>query len=184
MSEFFIIDEVIDGIPLSLISRPNLFSKKKIDLGTRVFIENLIIPVEGIVVDLGCGYGPIGIFVALKNPRLKVIMLDKNPLAVKTAKLNVERYGLQDRVEVVQSDVLEKINNKVTVIYSNPPLSKGTDFLDKFAEQAHDRLEEKGFIEMVVYKGENNVIKYFSRYFTNVKVTKRIKGYSIIVVNN
>lgn len=184
MSEFFIINEVIDGIPLSLVSRPGLFSKKKIDLGTRVFMENLIIPSEGTVVDLGCGYGPIGIFLALKNPKLKVIMIDNNPLAVKTAKLNVERYNLQSRVEVIRSDVLQELHEKVTAIYSNPPLSKGTEFLEKFAEQASEKLEEKGFIQLVVYKGENNVIKYFSRYFANVKVMKRIKGYSIIVVNN
>lgn len=184
MSEFFVINEVIDGIPLSLVSRSGLFSKRKIDLGTKVFMENLIVPQEGTVVDLGCGYGPIGIFLAIKNPRLRVIMIDNNPLAVKTAKLNVERYNLQNRVQVIKSNVLEELHEKVTAIYSNPPLSKGTDFLQKFAEQAHERLEEKGFIQMVVYKGETNVIKYFSRYFTNVQVIKRVKGYSIMVVNN
>ncbi|AWR98258.1 methyltransferase [Acidianus sulfidivorans JP7] len=180
----FIVNEVIEGIPLSLISHPGLFSKKKLDLGTRVFIENLILPEEGTVVDLGCGYGPIGIFVALKNPKLKVIMLDINPLAVKTAKINVQRYHLEDRIQVIKSDVLAELKTKVSAIYSNPPLSKGIDFIQKFAEQSASKLEEKGFIEMVVYKGESNVIKYFSKYFKCVRVLKRVKGYSIIIVNN
>ncbi|ARM77105.1 class I SAM-dependent methyltransferase [Acidianus manzaensis] len=180
----FVINEVVEGIPLSLVSHPGLFSKRKLDLGTRAFIENLILPEEGTVVDLGCGYGPIGIFIALKNPKLKIIMLDINPLAVKTAKLNVQRYHLENRIEVQKSDVLTELKTKVAAIYSNPPLSKGTDFLEKFAEQSSQKLDEKGFIQMIVYKGERNVIKYFSKYFNNIKVIKRIKGYSLIIVNN
>jgi 16S rRNA G1207 methylase RsmC len=184
MREFYIVNDVIDGIPLSLVSHPGLFSKKKIDLGTRTFLENLIIPQQGTVVDLGCGYGVIGIFIALKNENLKVYMLDVNPLAIATAKMNVERYNLQNRVVVMKSDVLSALQEKVDAIYSNPPLSKGVDFLQKFAEQSAEKLKKSGFIQMVVYKGENNVLKIFSNYFSDIKVIKRSKGYSIIVVNN
>ncbi|BDC19222.1 methyltransferase [Acidianus sp. HS-5] len=184
MKDLYVVNDVIDGIPLSLVSHPGLFSKKKLDLGTRTFLENLIIPDEGTVVDLGCGYGAVGIFIALKNEKLKVYMVDVNPLAVATAKLNVERYNLQNRVTVMKSDVLSAIQEKVDAIYSNPPLSKGVDFLQKFAEQSAEKLKKGGFIQMVVYKGENNVLKIFSNYFYNVNAIKRSKGYSIIVVNN
>ncbi len=184
MKDLYVVNDVIDGIPLSLVSHPGLFSKKKLDLGTRTFLENLIIPEQGTVVDLGCGYGPVGIFLALKNEKLKIYMLDINPLAVATAKLNVERYNLQNRVTVMKSDVLSSIQEKIDAIYSNPPLSKGIDFLQKFSEQAAEKLKKGGFIQMVVYKGENNVLKIFSKYFYNIKVIKRSKGYSIIVVNN
>jgi 16S rRNA G1207 methylase RsmC len=140
----------------------------------------LLIPEKGIVVDVGCGYGPIGIYIALKNNNLKIYMLDINPIAVKTAKYNVERYNLNN-VIVMKSDVLENLPEKVNVIFSNPPLSKGVEFLEKLAKQSNEKLED-GYIQLVVYKGENNVIKIFGKYFSKVQIIKNQKGYSIILI--
>ncbi len=175
----FIVNDVVDGIPLSLVSHPGLFSKKKLDLGTRVLLENLIIPEKGIVADVGCGYGPIGIYVSLKNPNLKVYMVDLNPLAVKTAKYNAERYGLKN-VVVMKSDALSEVHEELDAIYSNPPLSKGVEFIEKLAQQSNERLKSGGFVQLVVYKGESNVVKAFSKFFT-VEVLKKQKGYSLII---
>jgi 16S rRNA (guanine1207-N2)-methyltransferase len=177
---YFIVNEVVNGIPLSLVSHTSLFSKKKLDTGTRILLENLLIPEKGIVVDVGCGYGPIGIYIALKNNNLKIYMLDINPIAVKTAKYNVERYNLNN-VIVMKSDVLENLPEKVNVIFSNPPLSKGVEFLEKLAKQSNEKLED-GYIQLVVYKGENNVIKIFGKYFSKVQIIKNQKGYSIILI--
>ncbi|MEM0071395.1 MAG: methyltransferase [Metallosphaera sp.] len=181
----YVVTDVVNGVPLSLISYPGLFSKKRLDLGTRVLLENLIIPKEGTVVDLGCGYGPIGIYLALQNPSLRVYMLDANPLAVKASKENVERYKLKERVTVLRSDVLSALDVKASAIFSNPPLSKGVEILEKLAVEASEKLERAGYIQMVLYRGEVNAIKVFSKYFSKVEVLKSIKGYSIVfVVNN
>ncbi|MCH1771845.1 MULTISPECIES: class I SAM-dependent methyltransferase [Metallosphaera] len=181
----FVVTDVVNGVPLNLISYPGLFSKKRLDLGTRVLLENLIIPEEGAVADVGCGYGPIGIYVAIVNPRLSVYMLDVNPLAVKASRENVERYGLGDRVKVLKSDLLSGFEFRVKAIYSNPPLSKGVDVLERLARDAPERLEKGGWVQMVLYKGEGNAVKIFSEYFPEVKVMKSVKGYSIVLaVNN
>ncbi|EZQ03094.1 MULTISPECIES: class I SAM-dependent methyltransferase [Acidianus] len=176
----FIVAEVVNGVPLSLLSHPGLFSKRKLDLGTRVFLENIDIPDEGKVVDLGCGYGPIGIYLALANPRLEVFMLDSNPLAIRTSTSNVERYGLSQRVHVYRSDILSALDVDVEAIFSNPPLKGGTLFLEKMAEQASKKVKSNGYVEIVVYKGEENAIYYLSKWFSHVYVKKRVKGYSII----
>ncbi len=178
---YFIVNEVVNGIPLSLVSHTSLFSKRKLDTGTRILLENLIIPDKGKVADVGCGYGPIGIYTALKNNKLKIYMLDINPIAVKTAKYNVERYNLNNIITILKSDVLDSLPEKVNAIFSNPPLSKGVNFLEKLAEQSSEKLED-GYMELVVYKGENNVIKIFGKYFSNIQIIKNQKGYSIIII--
>ncbi len=184
VSQIFVVTDVVNGIPLNLVSYPGLFSKKRLDLGTRVFLENLAIPNSGAVVDVGCGYGPIGIYLALANPRLLVYMLDANPLAVKASRENVERYGLSERVIVMRSDVLSSLQVKVNAIFSNPPLSKGVDVLERLAIQSSERLEKGGYVQMVLYKGESNALKLFSKYFSVVKITKNVKGYSIVLASN
>ncbi|MCG2909004.1 MAG: methyltransferase [Sulfolobaceae archaeon] len=163
-------------------STSGLFSKDKLDLGTRILLENLILPESGTVADVGCGYGPIGIFIALKNPNLKVYMLDVDKKAVYFSSRNVKRYKLDDRVFVIRSDIFSALPKEVKFngIYSNPPLKAGKEFIIRLANESHERLEKGGIIELVIYKGEENVINEFKKYFDS-KVLKREKGYSIIL---
>jgi 16S rRNA G1207 methylase RsmC len=165
-----------------LESTSGLFSKDKLDLGTRILLENLILPESGTVADVGCGYGPIGIFIALKNPNLKVYMLDVDKKAVYFSSRNVKRYKLDDRVFVIRSDIFSALPKEVKFngIYSNPPLKAGKEFIIRLVNESHERLEKGGIIELVVYKGEENVINEFKKYFDS-KVLKREKGYSIIL---
>jgi 16S rRNA G1207 methylase RsmC len=177
-----IISEVIDGIPLNLRSSRGLFSKYRIDLGTRLFLENIILPEEGNVVDVGCGYGPIGIFIAKKNPKLKVYMVDIDPLAIKYAKINSEINKVSDRVIVVKSDVLRNVPKiGFNAIYSNPPLLKGKKFLYDLIQQSFEYLNKNGFLQIVLYKGEENALKIMKEIFGNSKILKRSKGYAIIL---
>jgi len=145
-------------------------------------LENLILPESGTVADVGCGYGPIGIFIALKNPNLKVYMLDVDKKAVYFSSRNIKRYKLDDRVFVIRSDIFSALPKEVKFngIYSNPPLKAGKEFIIRLANESHERLEKGGIIELVIYKGEENVINEFKKYFDS-KVLKREKGYSIIL---
>ena len=181
--EIIIVNDVVNGIPLSLESSSGLFSKNRLDLGTKVLLENLVLPESGIVADVGCGYGPIGIYIALKNPNLKVYMLDIDKKAVYYSTRNVIRYGLQNRVFVVRSDIFSNIppDLRFNGIYSNPPLKAGKDFIERLAKESYERLEKGGVVEIVVYKGEVNAIKLFKEKFENVDVYKRVKGYSLIL---
>lgn len=177
----FIVNDVVNGIPLSLISSHGVFSKERLDLGTRVLLENITIPEKGIVADVGCGYGPIGIYIALKNPNIFVYMIDIDEKAVYLAERNVKRYKLENRVRVIKNNILKNLSLKFDAIYSNPPLKAGKAFIETMAEQSYDKLNDKAFVELVVYKGEENTKTIFKKYFNDVKVIKRVKGYSIIL---
>ncbi|BCU70672.1 class I SAM-dependent methyltransferase [Stygiolobus caldivivus] len=182
--ETIFVNDVVNGIPLSLESSYGLFSKNELDLGTKVLLENLILPEKGVVADVGCGYGPIGIYVALKNPNLKVYMLDIDERAVYYSIKNVKKYGLQDRVNVIRSDVFDNLPKdvKFDAIFSNPPLKAGKKFIQKLASSSYDKLADDGLIELVVYKGEENVINLFKEKFELAEVYKRVKGYSLIII--
>ncbi|AGJ63047.1 class I SAM-dependent methyltransferase [Saccharolobus islandicus] len=183
MSHEYVIFEVINGVPLTLLSSPGIFSKKELDLGTRVLLENIKLAESGIVADVGCGYGPIGIYLALKNPNLKVYMVDVNYIAIKLAKKNAKLNGVENRTIILKSDIFDNVpvDVKFNAIYSNPPLSKGVDFLKKLEDQSYDRLVEKGFLQLVAYKGEENIEKIFGKRF-KIESIKRKKGYSLITI--
>ena len=70
------------GRPFKFVTASGVFSRTRIDPGTRLLIEFMILPEKGNVLDLGCGYGPVGIAAASFNPNLRVVMTDVNERAV------------------------------------------------------------------------------------------------------
>jgi 16S rRNA (guanine1207-N2)-methyltransferase len=87
------------GRPFEFLTASGVFSKKRVDLGTRLLIESMFLPEKGCVLDVGCGYGAVGIVVASSNPDLRVVMVDVNERAVWLAKQNVQRNNVSN-VEV------------------------------------------------------------------------------------
>ena len=172
----------IGNISLTLLSSSGLFSKGRVDAGTRILLENIKLPSEGVVLDLGCGYGVIGLFIAKSNSRLKVYMVDSNKLAVKIARENARINKLEDRVVILESNLYEKIKNiKFNAIYTNPPLSCGWRVVEKIIEEAPEHLIDKGFMEAVFAKGADKAMKIASEFFDEVEVVKRKSGYTVLM---
>ena len=99
------VEAALLGHDLRFETGVGLFSKSRIDNGTRLLLEAL--PREhgwSDVLDLGCGYGPIGIAVASRWPQVRVVMADIDPLAVRAARTNAQTNGVDDRCEVCVSD--------------------------------------------------------------------------------
>uniref|UniRef100_A0A7J3ZLD0 Class I SAM-dependent methyltransferase n=1 Tax=Fervidicoccus fontis TaxID=683846 RepID=A0A7J3ZLD0_9CREN len=174
--------ETIGGVTLRLYSSEGVFSKDRVDLGTRLLLENLVIPPQGEVLDVGTGIGVIGIFVAKKNPKLRVFMSDVNPRALELAKQNAVANNVQDRVIVLKSDVYDAFSGKLfDAIYSNPPLSAGWSVVERIIVGAPLHLKSAGFLQAVFARGEERAISLGKEHFREVKVLKRKKGYSIIL---
>ncbi len=172
----------IRGVSLTLLSSSGLFSKNKVDVGTRILLENLRVPEKGVVLDLGCGYGIIGLFIAKLNPNIKVYMVDANKLAVKTARENAKLNKLEDKVVVLESNLYERLQNiKFNAIYTNPPLSCGWSVVEKIIEEAPKHLVNKGFMEAVFAKGEDKAVKIASKFFSRIEVVKRKSGYTVLL---
>lgn len=160
-----------------------VFSKHGLDFGTRTLLENL--PLEeicGEVLDFGCGYGPIGIFIA-KKTKSEVDMIDINERSLKLAKENALKNKVT--VNIFKSDIYEKVSKKYNYIISNPPIRVGKEILYKILFEAKEHLKENGKLWIVVNKdqGAKSVIKDLQKVY-NVRVTAKNKGFYVICAQN
>lgn len=176
------IKSYIGETELSFLSDSGVFSKNKIDFGTRLLLNNLPINnLKGRVLDLGCGYGVIGIFIK-KNTDTVVDMVDINERALNLAKRNIELNCLRD-IRVFVSDAYSDVNEKYDYIITNPPIRAGKPKVLEFLLGAFEHLNEKGELWYVMRKdhGAKSIIKLMENDY-NVKVIEKDKGFYIIKV--
>jgi 16S rRNA G1207 methylase RsmC len=183
VSQYMLISDSIRGVTVEFEAIPGLFSYKHIDEGTRLLLEYAEIPSEGTILDVGCGYGVIGIVIAKLNPSLKVYMVDINEEAVRVAKRNVIRNGLtEDRVIVLQGDVYEPVKNMVfNAIYSNPPFAAGMHIVGRIITEAPHYMKLNATLQIVVRKGAEKVKNMLQQVFGNVEVKTSKKGYKVLL---
>ncbi len=173
----------IHGHTFEFLSYQSLFSGTQIDPGTMLLLENLVVPERGLVLDIGCGYGVIGIVLAKINPRLKVYMVDINPLAVKTARYNAKRNGVVDNTIVLQGDLYEPVKElRFNAIYSNPPFSAGMDVVERLIREARSHLQPGGFLEIVASRAYEKIIEIGRSEYSRVIVLKKRRGYAVILM--
>ena len=181
-SLYILISDYIRGVTVEFETAAGLFSYEMVDKGTKLLLEVAEIPESGTVLDLGCGYGVIGIVLAKLNPRIRVYMVDISKEAVKLAKRNIKRNGVEDRVTVLLGDLYEPVKGmKFVAIYSNPPLAAGMDVVKRVITEAPNYLEPGGTLQIVVRKGAEAVKKCMERTFGNVKQLASKEGYKVFL---
>lgn len=154
-----------------------VFSKKGLDFGTRTLLEN-IPKLHGQVLDFGCGYGPIGIYIK-KNNDVEVDMIDINKRSVNLALKNASLNKVE--VNVFESDIYSRVTKKYDFIITNPPIRIGKPKLYEILFGANDFLKEKGELWLVINKdqGAKSLVKDLSETYT-VEVVAKNKGFYII----
>ena len=158
-----------------------LFSPRAIDAGSRLLIEYMQINEADTCLDLGCGYGPIGLTMAKLAPEGKVYMVDKDFVAVEYAKKNSELNGLAN-CEVFLSNGFSHIPDdlKFDVIASNLPAQVGKELLYLFLSDAKKHLNKEGRLYVVTIAGIRAFIKRnFMEVFGNYKKVKQGKAYTV-----
>ena len=191
MSHYFINDEnLVSNIQEFSVSIQNclfhfktdngVFSKKELDFGSKLLIETVLKEnIQGEVLDLGCGYGAIGILISkLKN--CLVDMIDLNKRALYLANLNsVANKCL--KTNVFYSDSFSLVKKKYDVIISNPPIRIGKVKLYNIFRDAKKFLKENGIIYLVIRKeqGAKSFMKDFSKLY-RIEVLNKRKGFYII----
>ena len=159
-----IIETSINGIALQFRTAESLFSPKRIDMGTLAMLSVLDLKEDDKVLDLGCGYGIVGIYVAKVIGANNVVMTDVDNIAVELAEENAILNGVGE-IEVAQGDAFESINdNDFTVILSNPPYHTDFSVPKKFIEKGFNRLRIGGKMYMVTKRKEwykNKLISIF-----------------------
>jgi 16S rRNA (guanine1207-N2)-methyltransferase len=170
----------LDDADLEIISHAAVFSREKLDLGTRLFIENL--PVNErykTIVDLGCGNGILGLVAAIKNPSSKIIFTDESYMAVESSINNfLSVFGETREAEFLQTDCLHGIaDNSVSLVLCNPPFHQNNAINDNVAWQMFS--ESKAALDK---QGELWVIG--NRHLAYHAKLKHIFGNSEVVASN
>ncbi len=171
------------GRPFEFLTASGVFSKKRVDSGSRLLIESMLLPEKGRVLDMGCGYGAVGIAAAASNPTLHVVLVDANARAVWLARQNVER-NLVSNVEVRRGCLYAPVSNMTfNCVLSNPPVSAGLDTVKRIIVEAPTRLEREGTFQMVVRSkiGGERLRMIFEEAFENVEIIARGGGYRVFL---
>ena len=172
----------VNGISVSLLTDNGVFSKNKVDEGSLAFLK-VILPLDlgNNILDLGCGYGTIGLTLAIAKKEARVTLADVNARALNMCKKNAEALNLSQRVTILQSDIYEKIEGPYDSIVVNPPIRAGKKVTYAMYEGAKQYLIDGGSLFIVIRKaqGAESASRYIESLFGNVTLLKRDKGYYI-----
>ena len=172
----------VNGITMNLLTDNGVFSKNKVDEGSLAFLK-VLLPLElgKNILDLGCGYGTIGLTLAIAKKEARVTLADVNARALNMCKKNAEALSLSQRVTILQSDIYEKIEGPYDSIVVNPPIRAGKAVTYRMYEEAKQYLIDGGSLFIVIRKaqGAESAAKYIESIFGNIKMLDRHKGYHI-----
>lgn len=185
-----IIDYQVNGIDLKFTTDAGVFSKLRVDYGSGVLIKKMVdveFPSSNIL-DVGTGYGPIGLFAAKFWPKQTVEMIDVNLRGLDLAKKNAEINHVNN-VAIFSSDAYSNIASakKYGLILTNPPIRAGKKVVSNILSGAKNHLVTDGVLLVVIQKkqGEPSARKLLTKTFGNCTILKRDKGYYVLqAVNN
>jgi 16S rRNA (guanine1207-N2)-methyltransferase len=171
------------GKPFEFLTASSVFSKRKVDCGTRLLIEAMVLPETGYVLDIGCGYGVVGIAVAKFKPKLHVVMTDVNARAVRLAKKNLSLNKITN-AEVRYGFFYEPVEDfKFNCVLSNPPVSAGMETVKAIVAGAPKVMATGANFQMVIRSkiGAKLLPELFTDTFGNCEVVARESGFRVLM---
>ena len=159
-----------------------MFSKERVDYGSRVLLDAMDIKEnQKTLLDVGCGYGTLGISLKKEYPWLSVEMVDVNERALKLANKSILKNGV-DHIKAYESYIYENVKNSFDVIVTNPPIRAGKTVVFEILEKAYDHLNDQGEIFVVIQKkqGAPSAKTKLEEVFGNCEIIKKDKGYYIL----
>ena len=167
------------GQPFTFLTDSGVFSKKMIDYGSQVLLNSVDFEKGKTLLDLGCGYGPLGISLA-KVQGVQATMIDINNRAIDLALKNAETNDVT--ASIFQSNIYEKVTGTFDYIISNPPIRAGKQVVHTIIADSMNYLNDGGSLTIVIQKkqGAPSVKAKMQEIFGNVDILKRDKGYYIL----
>ena len=162
------------------ISDNGVFSKNHVDFATDFLIKTIYEEIKGDILDVGCGYGVIGITLA-KNKNVKTVtMLDVNHRALELSKRNSVTNKVS--VNIIESDGFSNVKGLFDTIITNPPIRAGKAVIYKMYEDAKNHLRESGTLYLVINKkhGAPSTISYLEELFGNCEVVDKKSGFNVL----
>lgn len=170
-----------DNYVFSFLSDNGVFSKLKIDYGSRFLLETFLKNNNHEInsfLDVGCGYGYLGICIS-KVLNVKGLLIDVNKRAVHLTKRNIDLN--KSNVDVIVSNVYENINDKYDLIITNPPIRAGKNVLLQILDGAKEHLNNNGECWFVMRKdhGVKTMIKFLENHYF-CEIVDKSKGFFVV----
>ncbi|MCG8669984.1 MAG: methyltransferase [Pseudomonadales bacterium] len=169
---------------LKLVTLPNVFSRDKLDIGTRELLPHIPKDPSLIsILDLGCGNGALGLLAAKLNPNAKVYFCDESYLAIESAKLTIKQAGLEQQCEFLVTDTTDGAPSNLDLILCNPPFhqqsSVHTQIAKRMFKKSHQHLKPGGHLLVVANRhlSYENALK---RCFNTVNKISASKKFIIL----
>lgn len=167
----------VNGVSLQFYTDARVFSPRGLDAGTGAILSQIEFLPDDKVLDLGCGYGVVGIYAAKLIGADRVVLVDIDPVAVDLAKENAALNGVAE-LSIQLSDGFHDLDAAgFTKIISNPPYHSDFSVAKRFIEKGFNRLKLGGFFYMVTKRREWYKQKFIA-VFGGVKITE-VDGYFV-----
>ncbi|MCK9536914.1 MAG: methyltransferase [Bacilli bacterium] len=170
---------------LTFLSDYGVFSKSRIDYGTHLLLQAFTPPSKSSVriLDIGCGYGIIGLAIAKAYPDFQVELTDINMRAVNLTQHNASVLNLNN-VNIYIGNLYENADGLFDVIITNPPIRAGKATVYRIFNQGYNRLFPGGYLWAVVRKqqGAKSLIKKMAELFGIMEIVVVSKGYYVFYV--
>ncbi|WP_184247315.1 class I SAM-dependent methyltransferase [Gracilibacillus halotolerans] len=171
------------GFPFTFYTDAGVFSKKEVDYGSRVLIETFEAPnVDGGILDIGCGYGPISLALAKSFQEREVVGVDVNRRALALAQKNAAENKISN-ASFLESDITEAVKeSRFASVVTNPPIRAGKKIVHAIFREAKNVLKANGELWVVIQKkqGAPSAKKELESIFDEVETVKKDKGYYIL----
>ena len=182
LREDIVFDEEVRGQSYRFHSTWGLFNPKRVDEGSRLLIEHIRADADATCLDLGCGYGPIGLALARMCPEGVVHMVDKDFVAIDYARKNAEINRLANCQIYLSNGFSQVPSQPFDTIASNLPAKAGNEMLSLIIHGARDRLAPGGCFYVVTIAGLKEYIKRnFKEVFGNFEKVKQGKTFMVSV---
>ncbi|MGM0385214.1 MAG: class I SAM-dependent methyltransferase [Actinomycetota bacterium] len=172
------------GHPVRVETAPGVFSSERLDPGTAVLLDHAAPPPpSGDFLDLGCGWGPLSLELALSSPGARVFAVDVNVRALDLTRRNAERLGLTNVVVATPEEATSLLGEaRIDLIWSNPPIRVGKEVLHEMLRTWLGHLAPAGRAELVVARnlGADSLQRWISEFMPCERVASS-RGFRVLV---
>lgn len=167
------------GEKMTFLTDAGVFSKKMVDFGSQLLLKYLDVNQGETVLDVGCGYGPLGLSL-VKVYGVQATMVDINTRALDLAQRNAEKNNA--KATIFQSNIYARVQGRFDHVISNPPIRAGKQVVHEIIEKSKDFLEIGGDLTIVIQKkqGAPSAKSKMEDVFGNCEILKKDKGYYIL----